>query len=507
MLLDSKGEILPIFKNYSENSDVINFHVSLIGDTTPTHRFETELPFQNLEFIDDSNDIFESLFNNPFSANTTVIDTELLDNIAIPDTALANLSFNNLLFPVNDVNTATTYMMADQQQRLAAAGQNAGPAVGNAANNAPDGAAPSRQLSVNGMTDIQFSGEESFSSPEQFLLQMETKLKFIMGPCNRNNVGPAVIADYESRLICLTAMSLIGEAKKWYYNQTFADDITWDDFKRLFIAQFTSKRFKYQARAKAQELEMGPNESIRTFARRIEQLVQNGWKDESPECIILKTKELFASGIPANLRKKAHSMIMCGRIDQNGVRVNFTFAEIVNAVDDLEIVDRLTAGTLHKTINEDQIFKRVMNEVHKINAISSNDDPNNKTRQGPTRFCKYCRGDNHTIAFCFKKKRADAQAAAENSGNHASNSNTQKEANQTFEKTFNPGRGSRGNSRGRGRGRGSSNQTKTNKNTAFNKKSFKQNYIQEDFQDDVIESSYGEEYYDNHEQINMISLN
>ena len=90
--------------------------------------------------------------------------------------------------------------------------------------------------------------------------------------------------------------SLIGTAVDWYTNLLTSYKQQWNSVVHLFKKQFSSQKTAYYAQVEDMSLMKKDNETVRRFALRVQQLVKQGWCDESAATINPKNNEIFTKG-------------------------------------------------------------------------------------------------------------------------------------------------------------------------------------------------------------------
>ena len=100
--------------------------------------------------------------------------------------------------------------------------------------------------------------------------------------------------------------SLTDTALSWYIrlNDTYKQD--WHAFVQAFKIQFSSQKNAYYAQVEALNLSKKDNETVRHFALKVQQLVEQGWCNENASTINLKCNENFTKGLPKNLKDFAN---------------------------------------------------------------------------------------------------------------------------------------------------------------------------------------------------------
>ena len=101
--------------------------------------------------------------------------------------------------------------------------------------------------------------------------------------------------------------SLTGTALSWYIrlNDTYKQG-GWHAFVQAFKKQFSSQKNAYHAHVEALNLAKEDNETVRHFALKVQQLVEEGWCNENASSINLVCNEFFSKGIPKNLKDFAN---------------------------------------------------------------------------------------------------------------------------------------------------------------------------------------------------------
>ena len=96
--------------------------------------------------------------------------------------------------------------------------------------------------------------------------------------------------------------SLTGTALSWYIrpNDTYKRD--WHAFVQAFKKQFSSQKNAYYAQVEAPNLPKKDNETVRHFALKVQQLVEQGWCNENASTIYFTCKEIFTKELLKNLK-------------------------------------------------------------------------------------------------------------------------------------------------------------------------------------------------------------
>ena len=94
--------------------------------------------------------------------------------------------------------------------------------------------------------------------------------------------------------------SSTGTALSWYFrlNDTYKQD--WHAFGQPFKKQLASQKDAYYAQVEALNFTKKNNETVRCFACKVQQLVENGWCIENASTINLKCNEFFTKILHKN---------------------------------------------------------------------------------------------------------------------------------------------------------------------------------------------------------------
>ena len=100
--------------------------------------------------------------------------------------------------------------------------------------------------------------------------------------------------------------SLTGTVLSWYIRliDTYKQD--WSAFVQAFKKQFSSQENAYYAQVEALTLVKKDNETVRHFALKVRQLVENGWCNENASTNNLNCIETFAKDPPKKLKDFAN---------------------------------------------------------------------------------------------------------------------------------------------------------------------------------------------------------
>ena len=111
---------------------------------------------------------------------------------------------------------------------------------------------------------------------------------------------------WHARRLAFVQCSLTGTALSWYIrlNDTYKQD--WHAFVQAFKKQFSSEKNAYYAQVEGLNLSKKENETVRHFALKVQQLVENGWCNENASTINLKCNEIITKGLPKNLKDFAN---------------------------------------------------------------------------------------------------------------------------------------------------------------------------------------------------------
>ena len=100
--------------------------------------------------------------------------------------------------------------------------------------------------------------------------------------------------------------SLTGTALSWYIRLNDSYKQGWNAFVQAFKKQFSSQKDACYAQVEAPSLTKKDNETVRHFALKVQQLVENGWCNENASTINLKCNEIFTKGLLKDLKDFAN---------------------------------------------------------------------------------------------------------------------------------------------------------------------------------------------------------
>ena len=131
--------------------------------------------------------------------------------------------------------------------------------------------------------------------------------------------------------------SLTGTALSWYIrlNDTYKQD--WHAFIQAFKKEFSSQKNAYFAQVEALNLSKKDNETVRHFALKVQQLVENGWCNENASTINLKCKEILTKGLPKNFKDFANKRQV--KHTSTVLEPSITFHTLVKLVDAEDIAN------------------------------------------------------------------------------------------------------------------------------------------------------------------------
>ena len=251
-----------------------------------------------------------------------------------------------------------------------------------------------------------FDGLDHNYTPEENLQHIEARNTFSLG------LQPTSEHEYKfwhARRMAFIQCSLRGTALSWYIrlNDTYKQD--WHAFVQAFKKQFSSQRNAYYAQVEALHLSEKDNETVRHFALKIQQLVEKGLCNENAYSINLKCNEIFAKGVPKNLKDFANERQV--KHTSTVLEPSILFHTLVKFVDPEDIAnDKIRTHDLALEINN--ITKQLNTQTLEPSSqeqfmFTQSKDPKNKNKPSYRKYCSYCHRTNHSISACFKKQRDD----------------------------------------------------------------------------------------------------
>ena len=111
---------------------------------------------------------------------------------------------------------------------------------------------------------------------------------------------------WHARRMAFIQCSLTGTALHWYIRlkDTYKQDC--HVFVQAFKKQFSSQKNAYYAQVEAGNLTKKDKETVRHFALKVQQLIEEGWCDENVSTINIKCNEIFTKGLPKSLKDFAN---------------------------------------------------------------------------------------------------------------------------------------------------------------------------------------------------------
>ena len=265
-----------------------------------------------------------------------------------------------------------------------------------------------------------FSGSDPDQDAESFVQRIERKINFALGDAP---VDPDDLVSCTFRKKALFSSLLRGPAAEWYENN-IQNATTWAATREQFITRFFDGRNKFRHRMEVEHCVRRDGEETRNFIHRIKKIVDKRWPDDM-EGIAEgdRTAERQAQGRqrkqryidytlrglrPRYLQRKTQEYLMehpnatwndfSTRIIQRDVSYQ-VFSNFLND----EEQTKVQLASLGKEM------KNVRSELqeHRVKALENTrqPDPNHKGRQNATRFCNFCRTNEHNPSWCRKKIR------------------------------------------------------------------------------------------------------
>ena len=176
--------------------------------------------------------------------------------------------------------------------------------------------------------------------------------------------------------------SLTGTALSWYIRlyDTYKQD--WHAFVNAFKKQFVSQKNAYYAQLEALNLTKKDNETVRHFALKIQQLVENGWCNENAFTINLKCNEIFAKALPKSLKDFANKRQV--KHTSTVLEPSIPFHTLVKLVDAEDIAnDKIRTHDLALEVNNNtkQLQTQTIDSSNQEQLMFTQPrDPNNKNK-------------------------------------------------------------------------------------------------------------------------------
>ena len=242
-----------------------------------------------------------------------------------------------------------------------------------------------------------FDGLDHTYPPEKFLAHLSARVTFQLGP------QPVDIQSYSfwhSHRMSLLYCSLTGTASNWYDRlpQVYKDD--WSSFLQIFKKQFYSQKHAYHAQIEALSLLKKDNENVRHFALKVETLVKQGWYNEYPSTINLKSNEIFTRGLPKKLKDFANKRQV--KHVSSSLEPSIPFHSLVNMVDSEDITLEkiktqelsLEINNLSNTFQQNTNIQDSSSEPPQVQIMETN----NKSKPQFKRYCSFCHKNTHSSA-------------------------------------------------------------------------------------------------------------
>ena len=148
------------------------------------------------------------------------------------------------------------------------------------------------------------------------------------------------------------------------------------------LKKFSSQKNAYYAQVQALNLTKKDNEIVRHFALKVQQLVEKGWCNEYASTFNLKCNEIFAKGLPKNLKDFAIKRQV--KHTSTTLEPSITFHTLVKLVDAEDIAnDTIRTNDLELEVNN--ITKHLQTQTldssqHEQPMYTQRRDPNNKNK-------------------------------------------------------------------------------------------------------------------------------
>ena len=246
-----------------------------------------------------------------------------------------------------------------------------------------------------------FDGLYHNYTPEEYLQHIEARVTFSLG------LQPTSEHEYKfwhARRMAFIQCSLTGTALSWYIrlNETYKND--WYAFVQALKKQFSSQKIAYYAQVEALTLSKKDNETVRHFALEVQQLVEKGWCNENASTNNLKCNEIFAKGLPKNIKDFANKRQ--SKHTSNVLEPSIPFHTLVKLVDAEDIAnDKIRTHDLALEINNitKHFNTQTLESSQEQLMFTQPKNPNNKNKPANKKYCSYCHRTNFSISACFKK--------------------------------------------------------------------------------------------------------
>ena len=199
----------------------------------------------------------------------------------------------------------------------------------------------------------------------------------------------------------------------------------WNDVLTVFITRFSDGRNKFRHRMEVEHCIRADGEQNRKFLHRIKKTVDKGWPDDlvgialgdqnaERTAQVRQRRQRFIDytfkGLrPRYLQRKAQEILM--------EHPNATWNDFSTHLINKDVSYQVSTSFLNdeeqnkaQMASLGQEIKNLRTELkeHIAKDLEGNQrsvDPNQKGRQNATRFCGYCRTNEHTPIYCRKKMR------------------------------------------------------------------------------------------------------
>ena len=269
-------------------------------------------------------------------------------------------------------------------------------------------------MNQNDKNIVKYSGVDDEMTAENFIVLIEQKLNYALDPVA--NIGAG--ADNAARAAHNVLVQNDFRKRKGYFHACLTQNAfewlrietnniaTWEALREAFIARFQDDKLKYKWQISVKNAKRTPNETIPSFAYRIQQGVNVGWPHLNQEQRNAKYMEFFIDGLtPVALKREVckhrieHDELTWANLKAHATTKDLSLqmsAEFTNG--QYKDTDKVLA--LESEINA--LKERISQTT--INAVNVTDAKNDISRQNQTRFCTDCKRSGHTKQFCFKRK-------------------------------------------------------------------------------------------------------
>ena len=275
------------------------------------------------------------------------------------------------------------------------------------------------KLDVNTHGFPKFSGKGNDQSPSDFLSWAQDAIHYQFPDKPTTEIERKA---QDSTKIHVMGFWFEDVARTWFVQ--YKKDYPCADYAHFiqkFLEQFDTEITKITAQLEAGKLIKGKNESVSTFALRVQKLCLNAYATASPEIMNMKISDIFQAGLPQALKKA----VCLAKFAKQPSGTKLSFEEMKNIAAAEEMAEKVSEITNHSDIfDSDPIsIGQVMNNRNPYNT--SRKDPDQKNKPNQFKHCKLCNKGGHSQNDCFQNPR-----------NQTKEPITPKKPTQTWSNTF-----------------------------------------------------------------------